>query len=419
MAHYYRRQTSDLLTQHPQMELYYARSVTGGAGGKGTRVSTGTRASYGYGGEYDYQSSGITKGGPAIGNEKVAMQHLNDRLASYMDKVRDLEKANSALEIKIRQVIEKKGPVEGRDYSKYNAIISELRGKIFEMIKGNVYVTIALDNARLASEDFASKMEYEMSMRLTVEADVARLRKLMDDTNLFRLQLEGDVESLNEELITLKKNHQTDLTDLRAQISYSVNVDVDAPKGQDLVKIMEEIRNKYEKIALKNQEELKAWHENQMTTVQVQVTEQTTALKDAVIVLNETKRKFQALEIELQGELGFKESLRATLAEIERRYNAEMEKYNTIILKMQEELSKIRMDIQQNTREYESLLNIKVKLEAEIATYRRLLDGEDFTLQDALQEQKTVTTKVMTVTQTLVDGKVVSSSTETKDLNTI
>lgn len=34
-------------------------------------------------------------------------------------------------------------------------------------------------------------------------------------------------------------------------------------------------------------------------------------------------------------------------------------------------------------------------------------------LQDALDEQKKV--KVMTVTQTLVDGKVVSSSTETKE----
>ena len=36
-------------------------------------------------------------------------------------------------------------------------------------------------------------------------------------------------------------------------------------------------------------------------------------------------------------------------------------------------------------------------------------------LQDALQE-KTVKTQVMTVTQTLVDGKVVATNTETKQL---
>ena len=40
-----------------------------------------------------------------------------------------------------------------------------------------------------------------------MEADVARLRKLLDDTNIIRMHLESDIESLKEELITLKKNH--------------------------------------------------------------------------------------------------------------------------------------------------------------------------------------------------------------------
>lgn len=48
-----------------------------------------------------------------------------------------------------------------------------------------------------------------MSMRQTVEADVSRLRKLLDDTNVIRLHLESDIESLKEELINLKKNHMT------------------------------------------------------------------------------------------------------------------------------------------------------------------------------------------------------------------
>lgn len=47
-----------------------------------------------------------------------------------------------------------------------------------------------------------------------------------------------------------------------------------------------------------------------------------------------------------------------------------------IIVRLQEELTQIRNDIQLKAREYEQLLNIKVKLEAEIMEYRRLLDGE-------------------------------------------
>lgn len=57
-----------------------------------------------------------------------------------------------------------------------------------------------------------------------------------------------------------------EVMELRNQIAQSgVHVDVDAPKGQDLAQIMAEIRAKYEKMALKNQEELKAWHESQVS----------------------------------------------------------------------------------------------------------------------------------------------------------
>ena len=57
--------------------------------------------------------------------------------------------------------------------------------------------------------------------------------------------------------------------ELRNQIAQSgVHVDVDAPKGHDLAQIMAEIRAKYEKMAQKNQEELKAWHETQVNYLQ-------------------------------------------------------------------------------------------------------------------------------------------------------
>ncbi|XP_005806274.1 keratin, type I cytoskeletal 18-like [Xiphophorus maculatus] len=421
MESLYRRQSSQTLgysSASGRPATGYAYSVSGGAGGHGTRISTAsysTRVGSGFGGGYDYQSSESGSGTLAIGNEKIAMQHLNDRLANYLETVRNLEKANKSLEIKIRQVVEKRGPLEGRDYSKYYTTITELKGKIFDMVKGNAHLAIAVDNARLASDDFRVKMEYELSMRQTVEADVARLRKLLDDTNVARLHLEGDIESLKAELITLKKNHEEDVTELRAQIAHAgVRVDVDAPKGHDLARIMEEMREKYERIALKNQEELKAWHNSQITEVQVQVTESSTALKEATTTMSETRRRQQALDIELQSALSLKASLEATLRDIEIRYNMEVEKYNAIILRLQEELAKIRIDIQQNSREYENLLNIKVKLEAEIMEYRRLLDGgADLQLEDAL-EQKTVQTKVVTLTQTLVDGKVVSQSQDVK-----
>lgn len=115
------------------MEKTYAYSVSGGAGGRGTKISTaayGTRVGSSFGRGFDYQLPGATFGNVTIGNEKTKMQNLNDRLANYLGTVKNLERANSELEIKIREYIEKRGPKESRDYSKYTTTIEDLRTKV-------------------------------------------------------------------------------------------------------------------------------------------------------------------------------------------------------------------------------------------------------------------------------------------------
>lgn len=64
-----------------------------------------------------------------VGNEKVTMQTLNERLVSYSEKVRSLEEASSELEVKIRQVLEKKDP-DTKDYSHYQATLDILRKEV-------------------------------------------------------------------------------------------------------------------------------------------------------------------------------------------------------------------------------------------------------------------------------------------------
>ncbi|XP_059426803.1 keratin, type I cytoskeletal 18b [Carassius carassius] len=384
--------------------VHRAASTYGGAGGYGTRISSSSsmslRSAPRSGGissstAFKVSSAGMGAGaagslgsaastGFTLGNEKGQMQNLNDRLATYLETVRQLEQENSKLEVQIREALEKGGP-EICDYSKYSAILDDLRRKVFDATLDNARLVLQIDNARLAADDFRVKFENEMAIRQSVEGDIAGLKKVIDDTNVGRLNVEGEIESLKEELVFLKTNHENEVGELRNQIGQSgVQVDVDAPKGQDMSQVMEDMRANYEKLALKNAEELKMWHESQISDVQVQVAQNTEALQGAQMEMNDLRRQIQTLQIELASQQSLKASLEDTLRNTELRSNTEVEKYNTIILQFEAELSQLRSNITEQGQEYEALLNMKMKLEAEINTYKKLLDGGDFKLQDAL-----------------------------------
>lgn len=63
-------------------------------------------------------------------DEKLTMQSLNERLASYMETVRNLEKENAHLEQLIREWYQKQGPTGPKDYSHYYEKIEELQKQV-------------------------------------------------------------------------------------------------------------------------------------------------------------------------------------------------------------------------------------------------------------------------------------------------
>ncbi|XP_074705659.1 keratin, type I cytoskeletal 19-like [Strix aluco] len=391
-----------------------APSIHGGSGGRGVSISSaryvssagggyggglcsglgsgygggysgfGSGAAYGFGGGAGFgggfEVGGGFGGGDGLlsGNEKITMQNLNDRLASYLDKVRALEEANSDLEVKIRDWYQRQAPTSpARDYSNYYKIIEDLRDKILAATIDNSRVILEIDNARLAADDFRLKYENELFLRQSVESDINGLRRVLDELTLSRADLEMQIETLKEELAYLKKNHEEEMKEYSNQLSGTVNVEMDAAPGIDLTRILSEMREQYEALAEKNRKDAEAWFFTQTDELNREVATHTQQIQTSKSEITELRRTVQGLEIELQSQLSMKAGLEANLRDTEGRYCAQLAQIQALITSVEEQLSELRCDMERQNQEYRMLMDIKSRLEQEIATYRQLLEGQD------------------------------------------
>uniref|UniRef100_A0A2R8P3H4 Keratin, type I cytoskeletal 10 n=1 Tax=Callithrix jacchus TaxID=9483 RepID=A0A2R8P3H4_CALJA len=354
--------------------------ISGGFGGSSFGGGYGSSS---FGGGYGGGSFGGGgfggDGGLLSGNEKVTMQNLNDRLASYLDKVRALEESNYELEGKIKEWYEKHGNSrqgEPRDYSKYYKTIDDLKSQILNLTTDNANILLQIDNARLAADDFRLKYENEVALRQSVEADINGLRRVLDELTLTKADLEMQIESLTEELAYLKKNHEEEMKDLRNVSTGDVNVEMNAAPGVDLTQLLNNMRSQYEQLAEQNRKDAEAWFNEKSKELTTEIDSNIEQMSSHKTEITELRRTVQGLEIELQSQLALKQSLEASLAETEGRYCVQLSQIQAQISALEEQLQQIRAETECQNSEYQQLLDIKIRLENEIQTYRSLLEGE-------------------------------------------
>ncbi|XP_029784425.1 keratin, type I cytoskeletal 20 [Suricata suricatta] len=389
-----------------------APSVYGGAGGKGVRIST-SKHMVGCGND-------LARREMFVGNEKMTMQNLNDRLASYLEKVHSLEQSNSNLELLIKQWYQKNTP-STRDDCAYFQQIKELQNQIKTVQLQNTRCVLQIDNAKLTAANFRLKYEAEREMRLTVESDIEGLNKVSADLSLRRTDLEVQIKELTKELDLLKKEHQEEVDILRKHLSNTVSVELDTAPARDLGALLNEMRQKYEVIVQENLQKAKEQFETQTELLQQHVTVSTQEIKDTEVQLKELRHTYRDLEIKLQSHLTMKESLEHTLEETRARYASQLATIKALLNSIEVQLTQIWTDTERQNKEYNALFDIKTRLEQEIATYRRLLEGEDVTqtnrtteYQKSTLEEKDVKKKrkIRTIVEEVVDGKVVSYETK-------
>ncbi|XP_072269777.1 keratin, type I cuticular Ha6-like [Pyxicephalus adspersus] len=312
---------------------------------------------------------------------------LNDRLAIYLERVVSLEEENQQLERRIKEWYEKNAPQQLPDLSQYFMIIEELQKEIFDVRMKNAEVLLNTDNSRLAGDDLQSKYHIELSLCKTIEDDIVDLRRCLDRLTLERCDLEYRLEYLTEDLIVLKNTHSEEVKNLKEQLGARVHVEVDVAPAVDLKKTLSNMRIEYESLIERNLNDIEKWFITQSEELNRQMisgAEQLQMVKTEAIDLQHT---IQNLEIDLQTQLSTISALEHTLAETDESYSFQLTEIQELVNNIEDDLAQMRYDVERQNYEYKILTDVKTRLEMEIATYKRLMEGEDIKLFGSITEE--------------------------------
>ncbi|XP_029582388.1 phakinin isoform X3 [Salmo trutta] len=304
-------------------------------------------------------------------------ESLNSCLMEYRDKVRALEQLNQQLEEQIKHCLDRKASSAGA-WGPLRQDWEDVYRHVSESILANARLMLQTENVQANAEDFKDRYENEQPFKKAMEEEISSLYKVIDDANLTKSDLESQMDSMRAELRDLACNHEEDVRVLYKQMAGGEMDEPDAPIETNLDQILAYIRSHWERVIEKNRSETDAYLEcKQAESVGSKLSREEEELESLKTECNDAGCKIQSLQAQTESIRALKRGLENSLNDARHWHDIELQNLGSVIGKLESELGDVHGDIEQQRRDYETLLSNKMRLELEIGTYHGILDGEE------------------------------------------